>query len=357
MLDRPSPVRAGEEINLPKLSGYLRGALAGFQSIQQLAQFPGGFSNLTYLLTSNQGEWVLRRPPRGANIKTAHDMQREFSVLQKLQGIYGRIPVPIHYCADPEIIGAPFYLMERVEGIILRPALAKELSLPSATMHAISAAAVDNLSLLHQIDIDATGLREIGRPEGYVERQVSGWIRRYQRAQTDDIPAMDELAEWMTNHLPPDGCPGLIHNDYKYDNLVLDPDEPSRILAVLDWEMATVGDTRMGLGTSLAYWSEATDARRNPLAASNLTWLPGNLTRTEVVDRYQHNTDHDLTDILFYFTYGAFKIGVIVQQIYARWRAGHSRDPRFAGLIEAVRYFGDLGRHALERDRISGLHT
>lgn len=222
-------------------------------------------------------------------------------------------------------------------------------------MRAISQAAVDNLALLHQIDIEATGLNELGRPDGYVERQIVGWTKRYHKAQTDDIPAMNDVAKWMAQHLPEDGYPGLIHNDYKYDNLVLDPHEPSRILAVLDWEMATVGDTRMDLGTSLAYWSEAKEAKAMELAAGNLTWLPGNLTRTEVVQRYADTTGQDLHDIVFYFVYGSFKIGVIIQQIYTRWKKGHTKDPRFSQLIHGVHYFGDLARRAIDQDRISNL--
>ncbi|RMF02625.1 MAG: phosphotransferase family protein, partial [Bacteroidetes bacterium] len=165
----------------------------------------------------------------------------------------------------------------------------------------------------------------------------------------------DELAQWLADHQPEDAYPGLIHNDYKYDNLVLHPEEPHRILAVLDWEMATVGDTRFDLGTTLAYWTEAAEAQHMELAAGNLSWLPGNLTRAELVDRYAHTTGHELGHPLFYFVYGTFKIGVIIQQIYARWKKGHTKDPRFGQLIHAVRYFGQLGRLAIEKDRISAL--
>lgn len=355
MQDQPTEVRKGEELDLKSLSTYLKQSIPGFTHILGHQQFPSGFSNLTYLLTTNLGEWVLRRPPYGAKIKSAHDMEREFRVLEKLRSIYGRIPAPIHFCKDEQVLNCDFYIMERVQGAILRNQPPKNMALPPERMRAISEAVVDNLALLHQINIETTGLIELGKPEGYVERQINGWIKRYRNAQTDEVAAMDEVATWMLNNLPEDGRPGLIHNDYKYDNLVLDQTEPARILAVLDWEMATIGDTRMDLGTSLAYWTEAAEAEHMKLAAGNLTWLPGNLSRAEVVDRYKHTTNQPLENILFYFVYGAFKIAVIVQQIYTRWKQGHSKDPRFGQLIHAVHYFGNLGRLAIDKDRISKL--
>lgn len=355
MQDQATEVRSGEELDLEVLQAYLRQQIDGFTEIKAIKQFPGGFSNLTYLLKTNLGDWVLRRPPAGVKIKSAHDMAREYRVLEKIQRIYGRTPAPIHLCEDKAVLGFEFYLMERVEGIILRNKVPTSIDLSATRMRTISKATVDNLALLHQIDIGTTGLADLGKPEGYVARQVNGWIKRYHNAQTDELKVIEELATWMQEKQPADGYPGLIHNDYKYDNLVLDADEPARILAVLDWEMATVGDTRMDLGTSLAYWSEAPEAKVMELAAGNLTWLPGNLTRMEVVERYQHTTGHQLDDFLFYFVYGAFKIAVIVQQIYTRWKRGHSKDPRFGELIHAVHYFGNLAQLAINKDRISGL--
>ena len=355
MLDQAANIRQGEELDQGKLSEYLHQHGEGFEEIEAIRQFPGGYSNLTYLLQTAQGEFVLRRPPFGANIKTAHDMGREFRVLSALEGIYDKIPRPILYCGDEAVIGAPFYIMERVKGVILRGGMQKKISLEPELMRAISEAAVDNLAALHRIDIIASGLIEIGKPEGYTGRQVDGWIKRYYKAETDTIQSMNELAEWMKKNQPNDGQAGLIHNDYKYDNLVLQADRLSHIHAVLDWEMATVGDPLMDLGTSLAYWTEAREAQLMPLAAANLSWLPGNLTRVEVVERYAAQSGREVYNPLFYYIYGAFKIGVIVQQIYARYQKGHTRDERFANLIEAVRFFGQLGRRALDKGRISGL--
>lgn len=355
MLDQAKEVRKGEEFNQETLEAYLEKVIPDFKAITEVQQFPGGFSNLTYLLKTNLGEWVLRRPPFGAKIKSAHDMTREFRVLSKLRGIYGRIPEAIHLCEDESILGAPFYLMERVKGLILRNRPPKNVDLNPSRMLAISEAAIDNLALLHQIDIHSTGLDHLGKAEGYIGRQVSGWVKRYQNAQTDDIMAMDRLAKWMVENQPEDGCVGLIHNDYKYDNLILDADEPTRILAVLDWEMATTGDTRMDLGTTLAYWAEAGDTKMINMGIGNLSWLPGNLNRQQVVERYAKTTGHDISNMLFYFVHGTFKIGVIAQQIYARWKKGTTKDPRFGQLIHAVHYLSELGSKAIDCDRISDL--
>ncbi|MCO6486878.1 MAG: phosphotransferase family protein [Phaeodactylibacter sp.] len=355
MIDQAANIRQGEEPDQPKLEAYLRQHLPGFSSLEAIRQFPGGYSNLTYLLQTNLGEYVLRRPPFGANIKSAHDMGREYRVLAALDGIYEKIPHPVLYCADESVIGASFYIMERVRGVILRGSSYKGTGLEPDLMRAVSEAAVDNLAALHRIDIGATGLISMGKPVGYVGRQVEGWIKRYYKAETDTVQSMNELAEWMTANQPADSPAGLIHNDYKYDNLVLQEGRLSHILAVLDWEMATVGDPLMDLGTSLAYWTEPAEARMLPLAAANLTWLPGNLTRAEVTERYATQSGREIKNPLFYYVYGAFKIGVIIQQIYARYKKGHTRDERFANLIEGVRFFGQLGQRALEKGRISGL--
>ncbi len=355
MIDQATTVRNGEELPIEALERYLMVHLEGFEAIAGIRQFPGGFSNLTYLLETNAGAYVLRRPPFGANIKTAHDMGREFKVLSMLRGHFLYIPEPVLLCEDPDIIGAPFYLMERVEGLILRNRPPKGLERMPELMRRISEVTVDTLVELHGIDIQTTGLIQMGKPEGYVERQTTGWIERYYKAETDMVDSMNAVADWMRQHRPADGAPAFIHNDYKYDNLVLDPTDPGRVIAVLDWEMATVGHPLMDLGTSLAYWTEPREAEALQLAAANLTWLPGNLDRAGVLERYALKSGRNVDDFLFYFVFGAFKIGVIVQQIYARYKKGHTQDPRFAGLLDAVRYFGNMAATAIEKNKISGL--
>ncbi|MEO1053172.1 MAG: phosphotransferase family protein [Bacteroidota bacterium] len=353
-LDSARSIREGEELDTEKLSAYLKEQSEGFQGDIQVSQFPSGYSNLTYLLQIGDKEYVLRRPPFGANIKSAHDMGREYKVLSMLKPVYEKVPQPVLYCEDEAVIGGPFYMMERVTGIILRNQPPKGITMDTDTMKGISEACVDNLAALHNIDIVSTGLAEMGKPEGYISRQVEGWIKRYYNAETDKIKHMDATAEWMRANMPEDGTPSFIHNDYKYDNLVLDSKNLSNIEAVLDWEMATVGDPLMDLGTSLGYWGEANDSPA--LKPFNLTWLPGNLTREEVVERYATKTGKQLENMLFYYVFGSFKIGVIVQQIYARYKKGFTKDPRFAQLIYVVNACADNAQKAVSMGRISNLY-
>ncbi len=343
--DHAVSVRQGEEINLEALNTYLKlnssiGVIKGQQ------QFPGGYSNLTYLLQTDTNEYVLRRPPVGASIKSAHDMGREFNVLSLLKSHYSKIPTPIIHCEDVNIIGAPFYIMQRIKGVILRPASVKEIRLDPAEMKRISESLVDNLVTLHAIDIDKTGLRQLGKPEGYVQRQVEGWTKRYETAQTDKIDAMENVSTWLNRYQPQDSAPTLLHNDYKYDNIVHNTDNLSEIVGVLDWEMATVGDPGMELGASLAYWAEEGDG--DLAKVFNISWLPGNLTRKEVVDRYSEKSERIINHPVFYYVFGLYKNAVIAQQIYARWKQGHSKDPRFGQLIHVIKDLGKRGEKAIE---------
>lgn len=350
MIDQAKEIRTGEELDLNKLNNYLAEHLDGFSGEIEISQFPSGFSNLTYLLRSADKEYVLRRPPFGANIKGGHDMSREYRVLNALDGVYSKSPKPILFCDDHEVMGADFYMMERVKGVILRGRHPKDIELSPELMRNISETTVDHLAELHLIDLDASGLSDFGKPEGYTQRQVEGWTRRYYKAETDKIPQMDDVAKWMEQNIPDQKYVSLIHNDYKYDNLILNPDNLNEIIAVLDWEMATIGNPLMDMGTSLAYWAQASDS--DVLKPFSLTWLPGNYTRAEFVDRYAEKTGFDLNDKLFYYVFGAFKIGVIIQQIYARYKKGLTQDPRFANLIYAVMACGENAAGALERNCI-----
>lgn len=352
--DQPASVRQGEELSKEKLEAYLRKELRGTLAIYDIKQFPQGYSNLTYLIRTNERDFILRRPPFGANIKSAHDMGREFRVLSLLKRVYPKVPEPYLYCEDETVVGAPFYLMERVNGVILRNKPPRGISLTADLMRQLSEAAVDNLVALHAINIESSGLAQLGKPEGYVQRQVEGWIKRYYNAETDKIESMDEVAAWMQSNVPGDMAPAFIHNDYKYDNLVLNPDNLCEIIAVLDWEMATVGDPLMDIATTLGYWAEPGD---HPfLREFSLTSLPGNLTRQQVVKRYAEKSGRDVSSILFYYVYACFKIGVIGQQIYARFVKGFTKDPRFAGLIHLVKACGGNGLMAIHTGRISNFN-
>lgn len=350
-IDNPVAAREGEAPDINTLRKYLSSCLPGFDGELVIQQFPGGFSNLTFLLKTSGKEYVLRKPPNGANMKSAHDMGREFNVLTVLKPVYKPVPAPVLFCDNTAIIGSPFYIMERVRGIILRNKAPEGIELTPEIMRSISTAAIDNLVALHSIDLKSTGLINMGKPEGYIQRQVEGWIKRYAAAQTDMIEGMNYIAEWMQANIPGDRSPAFIHNDYKYDNLVLDPENLNNIIAVLDWEMATVGDPLMDLGTSLGYWSEAAD--NDALKPFNLTWLSGNLTREEVVQRYAAIKNISIPDMLFYYVFGSFKIGVIVQQIYARYKKGFSKDQRFAGLLQVVNACAANAQNAIRYKRLS----
>ena len=264
--------------------------------------------------------------------------------------MYSKVPKPVLFCDNHSVMGADFYLMERVKGVILRSEPPKDIEVRPALMRSISEACIDNLADLHTMNLNAAGLADFGKPDGYTQRQVEGWIGRYYKSETDKLPHMDVVAEWMQKHIPEQQYVSFIHNDYKYDNLVLNPEKLDEIIAVLDWEMSTVGNPLMDLGTSLAYWAQADDSEA--LKPFSLTWLPGNYTRNELVERYAEKTGFDLKDQVFYYVFGAFKIGVIIQQIYARYKKGLTQDPRFANLIYAVKACGANAVKALENGKI-----
>jgi aminoglycoside phosphotransferase (APT) family kinase protein len=350
-LDATAPPRPGEELPVEALEAYLRWHLPGAPGRLTVEQFPHGHSNLTYLLRAGDREFVLRRPPFGNQVKTAHDMGREYRVLSKLSSVYPPAPRPYLYCDDAGVLGAPFYVMERRRGVVLRRADNPELTIDPPTARRLSLALIDNLALLHALDYRAAGLADLGKPEGYVGRQVTGWITRYDNARTDPLPEMDRVAAWLTDHCPAESGAALVHNDYKYDNLVLDPHDLTRVVAVLDWEMATAGDPLMDLGTTLGYWVEPGDPEEARAGAFGPTALPGSLTRQELVARYASQSGRDVSGMLFYYCFGVYKIAAIIQQIYARYVRGHTRDARFARLNERVAALGRTALLALERGR------
>jgi alkylation response protein AidB-like acyl-CoA dehydrogenase/aminoglycoside phosphotransferase (APT) family kinase protein len=337
VLDGTQPVRAGEELDLERLTPFLRRALGVEAGDIVVEQFPRGHSNLTYLVRMDGAEVVLRRPPFGSKVRSAHDMGREFRVLSHLAPVYSRVPKPIAYCEDASILGAPFYLMERLRGLILRRRLPEGVSLDPGRVRRLCESFVDTLVELHGLDYRAAGLGELGNPDGYVERQVRGWTQRYQDARTDDIPEMETVAAWLAAHIPASPAPAVVHNDYKYDNLVLDPADPTRVRGILDWEMATIGDPLMDLGTALCYWVQADDPEPLQAARFGPTTLPGSFTRRELAERYAEKSGRALDHVVFYYCFGLFKTAVVVQQIYFRYRQGLTRDERFADLIQGVR--------------------
>ncbi|MCK6537360.1 MAG: phosphotransferase family protein [Polyangiaceae bacterium] len=353
-LDRAEPIRAGEELDLEPLARHLRERLPEIDAQAELSveQFPSGHSNLTYLVRAGDRQYVLRRPPFGSKVKTAHDMGREFRVLSKLHAVYPLAPEPLLHCADEGVLGAPFYVMRRTHGLIVRKDLPRGFELGAGQVSALHTQLADRLAELHAIDFAAAGLGDLGKPEGYVERQVRGWAQRYAGSKTDDIPAVEQLAAWLAERLPADGAPGLIHNDFKLDNVVLDPRDPTRIIGVLDWEMCTLGDPLMDLGTTLAYWVEPDDAEQFHAVRWGPTTLPGSLTRRQIADRWAQRTGRDASNALFYYAFGLFKTAVVLQQIYYRYRQGLTHDDRFAMLIHGVRLLAERGVEAIALGRI-----
>jgi len=355
-LDEAGEVREEERLDPERLRPILAIALPGAAGPITVRQFRQGHSNLTYLVAVGGREAVLRRGPFGARVKTAHDMGREWKLLSALQGVYPRAPRPLAFCEDEEVLGAPFYLMERVQGVILRgDGSGSGLALGPEALRSTSTALVDNLAELHAVDLARNGLGALGRPAGYVARQVKGWTERYQAARTDDVPEIEAAAAWAAGHMPAAGGAALVHNDYKYDNVVLDPADLSRVVAVLDWEMATIGDPLMDLGTTLGYWTDPGDSPLLKARAFGPTHLPGSLSRREVVARYAERSGRAVDDVLFHYVFALFKLAVIIQQIYRRYVDGHTHDPRFASLAQLVHVLGTQAARALERGRIHDL--
>jgi aminoglycoside phosphotransferase (APT) family kinase protein len=352
-----APVRLGEELDTPALGHYLRARLAEQASIDPAAtiaieQFPGGHSNLTYLVRYGALEFVLRRPPVGPVPPTAHDMPREYKLLSVINPRFPLAPKPILLCEDASVIGVPFFLMERRRGFIVRGDVPAQIGENLASRRLLSEAAVDTLVALQAVDIYSSRIVSIGKPEGFVTRQVLGWADRWQRAKTGAVPEMDEVILWLNERIPPESGSSatIVHNDFKLDNLMLDEQEPSRIVAVLDWEMCTVGDPLVDLGLFLTYWTMAGGDQSNSLRA--VTNGPGWLTRDEIIERYETKTRRDLSRIAFYETFARFKIAVVIQQIYFRYIQGQTHDERFRHLDWLVL---KLISEALELARRSGI--
>jgi aminoglycoside phosphotransferase (APT) family kinase protein len=346
MTSDTAPMRPGEELNSERLANYLREHLTADCLSEpersgppmQVEQFPGGHSNLTYLIRFGEREFVLRRPPFGPVAPTAHDMSRECRVLSLVNPFFPLAPRPYFMCEDPSVIGAPFYLMERRRGLIIRRDIPPQLGDSLPLRRRVSEAMIDTLAALHDVDIHQSGMDQIGKPAGFVERQIRGWAGRWERAKTSEVPELKSVVQWLLDRIPEPQSPTIVHNDFKLDNVMLDSEDPSRVVAVFDWEMCTVGDPLVDLGLLLCYWPQADDPEPRREAISAVTTQPGWLTRSQLVERYAARTGRDVSFIHFYEAFALFKVAVVVQQIYFRYRQGQTQDARFA----------EFGRRAVE---------
>ncbi|WP_235016314.1 phosphotransferase family protein [Aquimarina sp. AU474] len=346
-------VRKGEELNEKTLKIFLEkeGLIDHNQSDWTVTQFTHGYSNLTYLLQIEEKEYVLRRPPFGA-IKRGHDMGREFKVQSGIYTSFPKVPKMYAYTEDEDILGCPFYIMEKVDGIILNVHEAKKRNISTLDFKTISDSWLDTFVELHNIDYKTSGLSDLGKPEGYVERQVLNWGKQYLKAATEDVPAADKVMRWMEDNQPKEYRYSLVHNDFKYDNVVFKDDSWKEVNAVLDWEMATLGDPLMDLGTSLGYWTMASDHPFVQQGIPSPTIMNGNPSRSEIVESYIKKSGREVNHLVFYYAFGLFKIAVIAQQIYYRYSKGLTTDPRFAKLNKAAELLCNLALQAIHDKKI-----
>jgi aminoglycoside phosphotransferase (APT) family kinase protein len=340
-----APVRLGEELNWKALEAYLSEHLPAkledssidLDARFEVDQFPGGHSNLTYCIRFGGREFVMRRPPFGPVAPTAHDMPREYRLLAAIHPHFPLAPKPYLLCEDTNVIGAPFYLMERRRGIVVRQTIPPEIGDDLELRRKIGENLVDTLADMHKVEIETTGLVKIGKPQGFVKRQVEGWAGRWERAKTRELEEMTRTAQWLIEQLPSDSeKPSLVHNDYKLDNIMLDPADPARIAAILDWEMCTVGDPLVDLGLLLCYWPQADDPDLFSDSLRSVTMLPGWMKRLEIIERYAARSGRDLSNIAYYHTLAVFKLTVVIQQIYYRYHVGQTKDARFADFDKRV---------------------
>lgn len=326
------PVRPDEQLDPIRLATYLAGKLPGSDRDLTIRQFGGGAANLTYLLDYETDEYVLRRPPLGPVAASAHDMSREYRVLSALHQAFPYAPRAFLFCGDESVIGAPFFVMERRQGVVVRRTMPAVYAAWPDAARRMSEALVDTLAQFHAVDYEALGLGDLGKPAGFIERQIEGWYRRWQAAKATDLADMDRVYAWLKANQPAHTRVTLVHNDYKLDNVMLAADDPGRVVAVFDWDMCTLGDPLSDLGALLTYWTEPTDPPYLLATAMMPVGNMGFLKRDELVERYARRSGRPVGDIDFYHALGLFRLTVIVAQIYIRYLRGQTRDARFAAM-------------------------
>jgi len=351
--DTTSPVRSGERFDVSKLARFMRGKLPGLMDLVEIRQFPGGHSNLTYLVKSGGHEWVLRRPPIGSTVASAHDMGREFRVLSKLHAVFPQAPEPLVFCEDASIIGAPFYMMKPIRGVVYRAQKPDDFLLTPHRVRDACYEFIETLAALHCINYQTAGLEELYKGPGYLERQLAGWEKRWAAARTGDVPEMERVLPWLKAHKPTqDYGAALIHNDYKFDNLVYDAETGTKLVGVLDWEMATVGDPLSDFAVTLTTWIEKRDELQTSVSACFMCQQTGALTREELIRIYARRTGFELDDLLWYYVLALYKGAVIIQQIYYRYHQGLTQDARFARMADVTLALARRAAAAVDSEKI-----
>ena len=347
-------LREGEAFDLDAVDRVLKQAIAGLEGTPSLKQYASGASNLTYALDYPERRLVLRRPPFGTKPKSGHDMHREYNVMTALKPAYPSVPTTLYYVdQENSVLGAEFYVMERVEGHLIHETIPKDWNWDETETRKLCLNFIDKLVELHQVDYLAIGLGDFGRPEGYVERQILGWNKRYEKAYTPDVDAFEDVREWLATHMPSEGKgASILHGDFRIDNLILDLDDPTKINAILDWEISALGDPLMDLGNTLAYWIEAGDPAPMKLLSRQPSAAPGMLSRQEFLSYYADKTGADIENFNFYYVYGIFRLAVILQQIYYRYYHGQTQDARFKGYATMVNILGNTARGRIKTGTI-----
>lgn len=337
-IDKAGPIRSGEELDMDKLRPWLTQHLPGLKGKPEVTQYAGGASNWTYRLAYDNEDLILRRPPEGTKAKGAHDMGREYRLQKALKPVFPFVPEMRAYTDDAGIIGDEFYIMNRVSGIIPRKNLPRDLTLTPEQTRQLCTNVLDTLIALHKVDHVAAGLESLGAGAGYTKRQIDGWSKRYRDARTWNVPRGTKIMQWLASNLPAQERLCITHNDFRFDNVVLDEGDPTHVIGVLDWELATIGDPLMDMGNTLAYWVEAGDDRLAKATRRQPTTMPGMMTRQEVIAYYCAAMDVPVQNFTFYEVYGLFRLSVIVQQIYARYHHKQTRNTEFKHYWVFVHY-------------------
>lgn len=341
-------VRKGEELDVPQLDAVLKQQIHGLSGEPKITQYPSGASNLTYAVDYPGRRMVLRRPPHGDKPKSGHDMHREYRVMTALAG---HVPVPktLYYTDDAAIIGAEFYVMDRSDGPLIHTTIPKDWGWGEGEARQLCENFFQSLVDLHSVDYKAVGLGDFGKPEGYVERQIMGWNRRWAKAWTDDIEKFEDVQQWLVDNMPAtERGAAIVHGDFRIDNCILKADDPTQIEAILDWEISALGDPMMDLGNTLAYWIQADDPDFMKLTVRQPCMAPGMMTRQEILDFYAAKTGADVSGFQFYYVYGIWRLAVIIQQIYARYYRGQNDNPRFKDYGKMTAALGNLARFKIK---------